>query len=171
MGSITRCPGGACSCGCRRRSERGCGRNAPDTRLSFRRRNLSAQPEEQPMSIDKIAQRLVALCREGKYEQAQKELYDDEALSLEPEGLPPGALGDAEGLDAIIEKGHQFQSMIETFHGGHVSDPVIAGNWFSIAMTLDVTMKGRGRVEMTEICVYRVTDGKIDVEQFFYDVE
>jgi hypothetical protein len=123
------------------------------------------------MTIEKVAQRLVALCREGKYEEAQKELYDDEAMSLEPEGLPAGALGDAEGLDAIIEKGHKFQSMVEAFHGTQVSDPVIAGTWFSISMILDVTMKGRGRVEMKEICVYRVTDGKIDVEQFFYDVE
>ena len=123
-------------------------------------------------SIEKIANRLVALCREGKYEQAQKELYDDEALSLEPEGVPEGGLGDAEGLDAIIEKGRRFQSMVEAVHGGNVSDPVIAGNWFSIAMTLDVTFKGRGRVVMSEICLYRVNEiGKIDVEQFFYDVE
>ncbi len=31
-------------------------------------------------------------------------------------------------------------------------------------------MKGRGRVNLTEICVYRVRDGKISHEQFFYDV-
>ncbi|MDB5974896.1 MAG: hypothetical protein JWR07_1656 [Nevskia sp.] len=122
------------------------------------------------MNIESIAKRLVALCREGKFEEAQKELYADDAVSVEMPGAPPGALGDAKGLPAIIEKGHQFQAAVETFHDSHVSDAIVAGNWFSVAMTLDVTMKGRGRMEMTEICVYQVRNGKIVKEQFFYDM-
>ena len=35
------------------------------------------------MKIEQIAQRLVELCREGKFEQAQKELYADDAISIE----------------------------------------------------------------------------------------
>lgn len=122
------------------------------------------------MNVESIAKRLVALCREGQYEQAQKELYADDAVSIEPEGLPPGALGNAKGLKAIIEKGHQFQSQVEAVHGGHVSDAVIAGNWFSISMMLDVTFKGRGRTKMDEICVYQVRNGKIVSERFFFDM-
>jgi hypothetical protein len=122
------------------------------------------------MNAEQVAKRLVALCREGKYEQCQKELYADTATSTEPAGLPPGALGNVKGLPAILEKGRQFQSMIEAVHGGNVSDPVIAGNWFSVSMTLDITMKGRGRVNMSEVCVYHVQDGKVTSEQFFYDV-
>jgi hypothetical protein len=125
---------------------------------------------EIPMSTEAIAKRLVELCREGKYEEAQKELYSEDAVSIEPEGLPPGMLGNAKGLKAIFEKTHQFQAGIEEVHGGNVSDPVVAGNWFSCEMTLDVTMKERGRVVMTEICVYHVKDGKVDREQFFYDL-
>lgn len=122
------------------------------------------------MKVEAIAKRLVALCREGKFEQAQEELYSKDAASVEPEGLPPGALGNAKGLKAIIEKGHQFNAMLEAVHSNHVSDPLVAGNWFSVEMTMDVTMKGRGRQNMTEICVYQVRDGKIVREQFFYDV-
>jgi len=122
------------------------------------------------MNIEQIAKRLVELCRQGEYEQAQTELYADDAVSIEPANLPPGALGNATGLPAILEKGHKFQAMLEAVHGGNVSDAVIAGNWFSISMTLDVTMKGRGRVQMSEICVYHVRNGKIAQEQFFYDV-
>lgn len=122
------------------------------------------------MSIERIAARLVELCREGKYEEAQLELYADDAVSIEPEGLPPGALGNATGLPAILEKGRQFGAMVEAVHGGSVSEPVIADNWFSVAMAMDVTMKGRGRMQMSEICVYRVRDDKIVQEQFFYDV-
>jgi hypothetical protein len=122
------------------------------------------------MNTESIAKRLVELCRVGKYEEAQHELYAKDAVSIEPDGLPPGALGNASGLDEILEKGRQFSAMIETVHGGSVSEPVIAENWFSIAMAMDVTMKGRGRMSMSEICVYRVHAGKIVHEQFFYDV-
>ena len=48
---------------------------------------------------------------------------------------------------------------------------MIAGNWFSISMTLDATMKGRDRVDMQQFCVYEVRDGKIVREQFFHDVD
>ncbi|SFR94406.1 hypothetical protein SAMN05216570_0982 [Dyella sp. OK004] len=123
------------------------------------------------MSVETVAKRLVALCREGKYEEAQKELYSKDAESIEPDGLPPGALGNVKGLDAIFEKGKKFQESIEQVHGGEISDPIVAGNWFSCIMTLDVTMKQYGRVNMSEVCVYHVNkDGKIDKEQFFYDV-
>jgi hypothetical protein len=122
------------------------------------------------MNTEAIAKRLVALCREGKYEEAQRELYANDAVSIEPEGLPPGALGNAKGLEAIYEKGRQFMASVEAVHGTEVSDPVFADNWFSISLRLDVTMKGRGRVDMREICVYRVQDGKVVLEQFFYDV-
>ena len=121
------------------------------------------------MDTERIAQRLVELCRKGQYEEAQKELYAETAVSIEPEGAPPGAMGNANGLQAILEKGRRFSAMIETFHGTTVSDPLVAGNWFSIKMTLDVTMQGRGRMNMSEICVYAVRDGKITREQFFFD--
>jgi hypothetical protein len=122
------------------------------------------------MSTEAIAKRLVQLCREGKYEEAQRELYASDAESIEPDGLPPGALGSVKGLEAIYEKGRRFRESVEAIHGGHVSDPVVAGNWFSCGMTLDVTMKGAGRVTMSEICLYHVKNGKIDREQFFFDM-
>ena len=122
------------------------------------------------MTTEKIAQQLVALCREGKFEEAQTQLYAADAQSIEPEGLPPGALGNVTGLDAIREKGRQFQANTEAGHGISVSEPLVAGNWFSVQMSIDITMKQFGRMTMREICVYHVRDGKIVHEQFFYDV-
>lgn len=123
------------------------------------------------MTTDQIAKRLVEMCRNNQWDQAQEELYADDAVSLEPEGLPPGALGDAHGLPAIREKARKFNERIEAVHGGFVSDPLVAGDWFSVAMGMDVTFKDMGRVKMEEVCVYRVRDGKIVQEQFFYSVE
>lgn len=122
------------------------------------------------MNTQAIAQRLVELCRQGRYEQAQDELYADDAVSIEMEGLPPDALGSVKGLEAIREKGRRFNEGIEAMHGGSVGDPIVAGSWFSLEMSMDATFKDRGRMKMEEICVYEVRDGKIVREQFFYDV-
>jgi hypothetical protein len=115
-----------------------------------------------------LADRLVELCRQGLFEQAQTELFADDAISIEPEGA---AVEVAEGLAAIQQKGRAFMSGVEDFHGVVISEPIVAGNHFSVSMALDTTMKGRGRVLMEEICVYEVHDGKIVCEQFFYTTD
>ncbi len=117
-------------------------------------------------STQQIATRLAELCRQGKFEAAQKELFADEAISIEPRATPEFAK-ETKGLRAIIEKGHKFESMIEQVHGCTASVPLVAGNAFAIALTMDVTMKGQGRTKMEEVCVYQVKDGKIASEQFF----
>jgi ketosteroid isomerase-like protein len=118
------------------------------------------------MNVKEIATRLTALCREGKYEAAQEELFSKDAVSVEPENSP--GLQTVKGLEAIKEKGRHFQSMVEAVHSNTISDPVVAGNTFAVSMIMDVTMKGVGRVPMEEIVVYTVQDGKVAREEFFY---
>jgi hypothetical protein len=36
-----------------------------------------------------------------------------------------------------------------------------------MTLGMDVTMKGRGRMKIEEVCVYEIKDGKIASEQFF----
>ena len=74
----------------------------------------------------------------------------------------------AEGMDAIREKGRQFQESVEEMHGGYSNPPIVAGRFFAVAMGMDATFKGMGRMNMDEIAVYEVKDGKIVKEQFFY---
>ena len=121
------------------------------------------------MNTQQVAERLAMLCREGKYDQAQEELYADDAVSIEMSDMQSGALGNVSGLAAIREKGRRWKENIEAIHGGSVGDPIVAGDWFSLAMGIDATYKDMGRVDMQEICVYRVRDGKIVLEQFFYN--
>lgn len=117
-----------------------------------------------------VALRLVELCRAGEYEKAQQELYADDAVSVEMEGAAGNFPLRVEGMDAIREKGRQWADNIVEIHGGSVSEPVVAEDWFSVAMGIDATYKDLGRVPMQEICVYRVRDGKIVHEQFFYSM-
>ncbi|HEX7631638.1 MAG TPA: nuclear transport factor 2 family protein [Lacunisphaera sp.] len=121
------------------------------------------------MNTEAVAKRLVELCRKGEYEQAQRELYAPDAVSIEMPSAAASVLGDAQGLEAIYAKGRQFAAMVEEVHANSVSDPVVAGDWFSVAVEMDVTFKGRGRMQMAEVGVYRVCDGKVVGEQFFYD--
>lgn len=117
------------------------------------------------MTTADIAQRLVALCREQKWEVAQRELYAADVVSIEPYETPMSPR-EVRGLPAIIEKGRKFVGMVETMHQLTVSDPVVAGSSFACTMQMDVTMKGQGRMQMGELCVYEVKDGKVVSERF-----
>jgi hypothetical protein len=118
------------------------------------------------MTTQEVANRLVELVAQGKYEEAQNELYHNDAVSIEPEDAQgPGSV---KGLDAIIQKGKGWAEMVEAFHGGSVDGPLVSGNWFTIVLHMDITYKGMPRMNDSEICVYNVVDGKIVSEQFFY---
>ena len=118
------------------------------------------------MSTQEVANHLIELSRQGKIQDVLKDLFAVDAVSIEPnDSMGPKIVN---GLPAIIEKGKMFDSMVEAFHGAKISDPVVAGNYFSISWWIDMTMKGRGRSQMQEICVYKVENGKIVSEQFFF---
>lgn len=117
------------------------------------------------MTTKQVADRLVELCRQGKIFDAQHELYADDIVCVEPASSPAGT---TKGKQAVLAKGKMFAEMIEERHGASFSDPLVNGRYFSMAMTLDATMKGRGRHKMEEICMYEVKDGKVIYEQFFY---
>jgi len=122
--------------------------------------------QEAVMTTQDVANRLHELFNEGKWQQAQEELFTDNAESVEPPNSP--GMQSVKGLDAIKEKGQKFNDMVEEMHGGYVSDPIVAGNYVAFAMGMDCTYKGMGRQKMDEIALYEVKDGKVVKEQFFY---
>lgn len=122
---------------------------------------------EQTRTTTEVAARFNELAKEGKWDQIQDELFAENAVSIEPPNSP--GMQSVEGLAAIKEKGKQFNEMVEEMHDGYSTEPVVAGNFFSVAMGLDATMKGMGRMRMDEIAVYEVKDGKIVKEQFFFN--
>ena len=118
------------------------------------------------MTTQEVANRMNELFKEFKWNQVQEELFSEDAVSVEPPGSP--GLQTAVGLTAIKKKGEDFEKMVEEFHGGWVSEPLVGGNHISFAMSIDATYKGMGRQKMEEIAVYEVKNGKIVKEQFFY---
>ena len=122
--------------------------------------------QEAVMTTKDVANRFNELAQSGQWDKIQEELFADNAVSIEPANSP--GLKTVEGLGAIRKQGEEVNQAVEEMHGGYSTEPVIAGNHFSLAMGMDVTMKGMGRMKMDEIAVYEVKDGKIVKEQFFY---
>ena len=117
------------------------------------------------MTTQEVADRFNELAQQGNFEQVLAELFSQDAKSIEPAHAPWQTV---QGLDKIIEKGKAWQEMTEEMHGGYTGAPIVAGNFFSCTMGMDVTIKGQGRMKMDEIAVYEVKDGKIVSEQFFF---
>jgi len=121
---------------------------------------------EAVMTTQEVANRLSELFKENKWNEAQDELFSENAVSIEPVHSP--GLQTVEGLANIKQKAKDFNAMVEEVHSGWASEPIVAGSYISVAMGMDVTMKGQGRINMDEIALYEVKDGKIVKEQFFY---
>ena len=117
------------------------------------------------MDTQEVANKLVEDCRMGQFTGLQDALYAENCARVEPEGT---AYSSVTGLAAIKQKAQQWAEMVEEVHGGEVSDPIVAGDYFSITMKNDVTFKGAPIMIIEEVAVYGVKDGKIVSEQFFF---
>ncbi len=118
------------------------------------------------MTTKEVADQLVAMCREGKVEEAKTRFFTEATMSIEPgEGLLPK---ESKGLQAIREKAALFISNVEAFYGSTISDPIVAGDYFFVYWETDLQMKGAARQVNRELCIYKVKDGMIESEQFFY---
>jgi len=117
------------------------------------------------MTTQEIADKLVAYCRKGEFDAAQKELFAPDAVSIEPYETPAFPK-ETKGLQAIKEKGEKWNAMVQEVNGLEVSDPLVGTNSFACTIHMKVTMKERGPMDMKELCVYRIANGKIISEEF-----
>lgn len=121
------------------------------------------------MKTMEIANKLVALCREGKNAEALNTLYASDVVSVEA-GVPPGMDREAKGIDAVRAKSEWWQTNHEV-HSSTVTGPWPHDDKFVVGFQIDVTNKPSGnRMTMDEVGLYYVRDGKIVREEFFYDM-
>ncbi len=121
------------------------------------------------MTTNEVAQTLTKLCSEGKFHEATKTLYADNIVSMEA-AAPPGGSRESRGLAAVIAKGEWWAENHEV-HSASVEGPLVAGSHFTVTFKMDVTFKPQNRrFTMEEIAVYKVANGKVIYEEFFYDV-
>ena len=121
------------------------------------------------MTTHEVADKLVKLCSQGKFSEATEALYSPDIVSMEA-GAPPGGSREAKGLAAVKAKGEWWTANHEV-HSAAVEGPIVAGSHFSVVFKLDVTFKPQSRrFKMEEVAVYKVADGKIVYEEFFYSM-
>lgn len=121
------------------------------------------------LTTQEIAENLAALCAAGKFEEATKAFYSPDIVSVEA-GAPPGESRESKGIAAVRAKGEWWVANHEV-HSVKVEGPLVAGSHFAVAFKMDVTFKPDGRrFQMDEIGIYKVADGKVVYEQFFYNM-
>lgn len=121
------------------------------------------------MTTQEVADTLVKLCSEGKFHEATETLYSPDIVSIEA-GAPPGGSRETKGLPAVKAKGEWWTANHEV-HSATVEGPLVAGSHFAVVFKLDVTFKPEAkRFKMEEIGVYKVADGKVVYEEFFYNM-
>lgn len=118
------------------------------------------------MTTQQVADRFYELAQTGDWAGIRNELYAAHCRSIEPANSE--GMQNADGLAAIEEKDKLFAESVEEMHGGFTNAPIVSGNHFAVVMGMDVTFKGAPRMQMDEVAVYKVEDGKIVLEQFFY---
>lgn len=120
------------------------------------------------MATQEVARKLVELCSEGKFQEAIEALYSPDIVSMEA-GAPPGGSRESKGIQAVREKGEWWVTNHDV-HSVAVQGPLVAGSHFAVTFKMDVTFKPQGRrFTMEEVAVYKVADGKIVYEEFFYN--
>lgn len=118
------------------------------------------------MTNNEIANKLVEYCRKGQYKECYEELYSPACVSIES---PGSQWPDANGMAEMATKGQKWNETVEAVHSSEISEPLVAGDWFSISMKSDITYKGAPRTNFDEIALYKIENGKIVSEQFFYN--
>jgi len=117
-------------------------------------------------TIHELAARFNELAQQEKWFEIQDELFGDNVRSTEPSNSP--WFKNAEDKASVRKKGEDWVKRVEAVHSTHTSEPVIGGNHFAVGREADITVQGLGRIQINEVMLYEVQDGKIVSEEFFY---
>ena len=120
-----------------------------------------------PASTAAVAAELATLCRAGRNLEAIAELYAPDIVSIEPIGSDEMP-AEMHGRDAVRQK-NEWWFDTHDVHSAGVGGPFVGDEEFAVRYDFDVTDRASGqRMQMSEMALYTVKDGKIVREQFFY---
>ena len=116
-------------------------------------------------TTEEVATKLAAYCRKGEWMTAVDDLYAKDIVSVEPramENMP----AEMRGLDQVRGKTEWWEKNFEV-HSCKVGGPFVARDTFVVQFDVDVTEKAsKNRMQMSEVAIYKVKDGKVAHEQF-----
>jgi len=121
------------------------------------------------MTTQELANRYNELFQKRQVAEIYQQLYSENIVCTEPEhALAMGVPTVTKGIEAVLAKSKARLELIAEVHSFFCSEPVVGGDYFSVAMGRDMTFKNGQRVQLAEIAVFGVKDDKIISETFFY---
>lgn len=114
--------------------------------------------------VQELAEDLVAMCKAGRFDAAGEKYWADDVVSLEPTA---DDMARTQGKDGVKAKGDWWSANHE-IHSVEVEGPYVHGEQFVVRFKMDLTPKGGQRMQMDEVGLYTVRNGKIAEERFFY---
>jgi limonene-1,2-epoxide hydrolase len=117
------------------------------------------------MNTEEVAKRVVELTRKQAWKEALDSLYAKDIVSVEARPNESGSF-ETRGIDAVRGKVDWWLDAMET-HTVKVHGPFVAHDRFVVRYDIDVTdKKAQKRMQISEVGVYKVEDGKIVREEF-----
>lgn len=125
------------------------------------------------MDTKQVANRLYELCSKDENYQAVEELYADHARHVEPMSMP-SMDQITQGKAALLQNSKDWMENNE-IHSSFIKKPLVNENQFVCEMGTEITPKvgpmAGQRMNLSEITLYTVENGKIVEAKFFYDTE
>ena len=115
-------------------------------------------------TTQEVAQDLVAMLKQGQFDESGEKYWADDVVSLEP---MEGDMARIQGKAGVRAKGEWWAANHEV-HDVLVEGPYVNGDQFVVRFKMELTPKGGERITMDEVGLYTIKDGKIAEERFFY---
>ncbi len=117
------------------------------------------------MNTEEVAKKVVELTRKHAWKEAIDTLYSKDIVSVEARAMENGS-PESHGIDAVRAKTDWWVNNMQV-HSTKVSGPFVAHDRFVVQYDIDVTEKdSKKRMQLSEVGVYTVKDGKIVREEF-----
>ncbi|MFN7175388.1 MAG: SnoaL-like domain-containing protein [Thermaurantiacus sp.] len=116
------------------------------------------------MEIREVAEAFANLLKADRFDEAAIRFWHEDIATYE---AMPGDFAEVHGRAANLEKAKWWYDNHHV-HETRVDGPWVNGDQFALRMAIDVTPKGGERMQMDEIVLYTVRDGKVAEERYLY---
>ncbi len=117
------------------------------------------------MNTEQVAQKVVELVRKQAWHEALDALYDKDIVSVEARTMD-GSSPETRGIDGVRGKVDWWLENMQV-HSFKADGPFVAHDRFVVQYDADITDKNsEKRMQLSEVGVYTVKNGKIVREEF-----
>jgi limonene-1,2-epoxide hydrolase len=122
------------------------------------------------MNTEEVAKKVVELTTKQAWVEALETLYDEDIVSVEARTMD-GSSPETRGRKGVREKIDWWTNQMEV-HSFKASGPFVAHDRFVVQYDIDVTdRESKKRMQLSEVGVYTVKEGKIVREEFLPRVQ